>query len=166
MRTGKLAEFTSDILSGIVRVAVLPLVIGGALAPYAFFSIVFGEGWERTGEIVVYMVPWIVMQILVSPISMVLHTTNNQPTALALQLFGLVLRVGVVSAVAATAPGYLTEVYSFTGFVFYFVYLLVVLKVAGISLLEVFRRNPYVLLIAVVVYLAQYIVKANHWFAW
>ncbi|RDI06153.1 O-antigen/teichoic acid export membrane protein [Pseudomonas fluorescens] len=165
MRTGKLAEFTSDILSGIVRVAVLPLVIGGAIAPYAF-SIVFGEGWERTGEIVVYMVPWIVMQILVSPISMVLHTTNNQPTALALQLFGLVLRVGVVSAVAATAPGYLTEVYSFTGFVFYFVYLLVVLKVAGISLLEVFRRNPYVLLIAVVVYLAQYIVKANHWFAW
>ncbi|WVV48779.1 oligosaccharide flippase family protein [Pseudomonas sp. NA13] len=165
MRTGKLAEFTSNILSGIVRVAVLPLVIGGALAPYAF-SIVFGEDWGRTGEIVVYMIPWIVMQILVSPISMVLHTTNNQPTALALQLFGLVLRVGVVSAVAVTAPGYLTEVYSFTGFVFYFVYLLVVLKVAGISLLEVFKRNPYVLLIAVVVYLAQYIVMASHWFAW
>jgi len=154
MRQGELAEFTSDTLSGIIKMGVLPLVVGGVIAPYAF-SIVFGESWERTGEIVVYMIPWIVMQLLVSPISMVLHTTNNQPKALLLQLSGFAMRVGVVSGMAGLYPEYLTEAYAFTGFVFYFVYFLVVLRVAGVGLLDMFVRNRYVLLAVITVYVVQ-----------
>ncbi|MBT2342223.1 MULTISPECIES: oligosaccharide flippase family protein [Pseudomonas] len=163
MRDGRLGEFTANTLSGIIKVGILPLIIGGVAAPYVF-SIVFGEAWDRTGEIIVYMIPWIVMQLLVSPISMVLHTTNNQPIALMLQVFGLILRVGVVCGVAVTGAGCLTETYALTGFIFYFIYFLIVLRVAGINLSDVIKRNPYVLLVAMIIYLAQCLMMVSHWF--
>lgn len=115
LRQGQLPEFTLDTVAGIVRLGVLPLVIGGVISPYVF-AFIFGEAWQRTGEIVVYMIPWIAMQLLASPISMVLHTTNNQPLAMWLQVFGLALRVGVVAAASLLAPAKLTEAYAVTGF--------------------------------------------------
>lgn len=95
------------------------------------------------------------MQLLASPISMVLHATNNQPLAMWLQLFGVGLRVGAVILASIFLPSLLTEIYAFTGFLFYFVYLLVVLKVAGVSGADFFGRNRIVLLAVMVIYIAQ-----------
>jgi O-antigen/teichoic acid export membrane protein len=155
LREGQLPGFTQDTLKGIAQLGVLPLVIGGVCSPY-LFSFIFGESWERTGEMVVYMIPWIAMQLLASPVSMVLHTTNNQPLAMGLQLFGVGVRVGAVAIASVIAPLQLTEIYAATGFLFYFVYLLVVLKVAGVAPSAFFGRNRIILLSVLVIYLAQF----------
>lgn len=154
LRSGQLPSFTLDTLAGVVKFGVLPVVIGGVCSPYVF-SFVFGEGWQRTGEIVVYMIPWIAMQLLASPISMVLHATNNQPLAMWLQLLGLVLRVGTVAAVSAIAPSLLIEVYAFSGFLFYFIYLLVVLRVAGVAGGLLLRRHRAILITVMIIYFVQ-----------
>jgi len=160
LRQGCLPEFTLDTLAGIVRLGVLPLVIGGVSSPY-LFAFVFGDAWQRTGEIVVYMIPWIAMQLLVSPISMVLHTTNNQPLAMWLQVFGLVLRVGVVAAASVLTPTKVTEIYAVTGFLFYFAYLCVVLKIAGGTWGAFARRNGIILAGVLALYLVQLLVMLN-----
>lgn len=160
LRIGRLSDFTLTTLGGIFKLGVIPLVFGGVLAPY-LFAWVFGEGWHRTGEIVFYMIPWIVMQLLVSPISMVLHITNNQPLAMVLQVFGFVVRVGAVALAAGGYLGALTEVYAITGFIFYFIYLLVVLRIAGLKASTFFQRNWQGFLLVSVVYIVQLLVMVG-----
>jgi len=152
-RAGDLAGFTSDTLLGLIKVGVIPLVIAGAVAPYAF-PFVFGEQWHRAGEIILYMVPWITMQLLASPISMALHITNNQPAAMLLQFSGLILRVGAVTVSALWFKNILTEVYAVTGFVFYAIYLIVVMRVTQVKVWELLCRVKFIAGVAVIVFLA------------
>jgi hypothetical protein len=54
--------------------------------------------------------------------------------AMILQVSGLVLRVSTVLAAAAVAGQRAAEGYAVSGFVFYLVYLVVVCRVAGVSM--------------------------------
>jgi O-antigen/teichoic acid export membrane protein len=150
-RSGNLSSLTSDTLFGLIKVGIIPLVVVGAIAPFAF-PFVFGQQWHRTGEIILYMVPWIAMQLLASPISMALHVTNNQPAAMLLQFTGLILRVGAVTVTALWLPSILTEVYAVTGFVFYAIYLIIVMRVTQVKILELLYRVRYIAGVAVVVF--------------
>lgn len=161
-REGKLSVLTSDTLMGLLKVGVVPLVAAGIIAPYAF-SFVFGEQWHRTGEIILYMVPWIAMQLLASPVSMVLHVTNNQPIAMGLQLVGLVLRVGAVTVSALWFPSLLTEVYAATGFIFYAVYLIIVMSVADVKVWELLYKARYIAGVMVAVFVLELLYTARQW---
>lgn len=151
-RSGQLSSFTLDTLSGLVKVGIIPLVAAGAVAPFAF-PIIFGEQWHRAGEIILYMVPWIAMQLLASPISMALHVTNNQPIAMCLQFCGLLIRVGAVAISAVWFPSKLTEVYAITGFIFYAVYLIIVIKVTKVKIWDFLNRIKYIFGISAVIFL-------------
>lgn len=151
-RVGKLSDFTSETLLGLIKVGIIPLAIAGAAAPL-LFPFIFGEQWSRTGVIVLYMVPWIGMQLLASPISMALHVTNNQPIAMGLQFSGLLLRVGAVAVSASWFPNTLTEVYAVTGFIFYACYLLIVMKVTGVNSRKLLSRVKLIIGIALVILL-------------
>ena len=131
-RQGRLASFTSTILSALVKTGVGPLIFIGIIAPFAF-PIVFGTEWTRAGQIVSWMTPWFIFQLLASPVSMILHVTNNQRTAFFLQITGFIIRVGFVFIAFYIAPQYIVEAYAVSGFIFYFIYLIIVLNIAGIS---------------------------------
>lgn len=135
MRAGRLHLFTSNILRGLIRVGVGPLICAAIVSPYAF-PLIFGSGWARAGDIVSWMGPWIVLQFLVSPISMLLHVTESQRRALLLQLTGFLIRVGLVGIAAVWAPLWLVEIYSISGFIFYFIYLVVVLRISGLKFFD------------------------------
>lgn len=127
MREGHLFEFTKGIISNLFKAGAAPL-IGFALVSPILFSFAFGEAWVRSGEMLIWMVPWFLMQLMASPVSMALHVTGNQRSALVLQVFGLFLRVGVTFAFGIFSPGYIVEGYAITGFVFYSSYLWVIIK--------------------------------------
>lgn len=131
-RNGSLDSFTASVISGLVKTGVGPLVFVGIIAP-SVFPVVFGEEWSRAGELISWMTPWFVMQFLSSPVSMALHVINNQNTALHLQVFGLVLRTGLVLVTFVFLSGFVTEVYAISGFFFYLIYFLVVLRAVKIS---------------------------------
>lgn len=162
-RSGNLSSLTSDTLFGLIKVGIIPLVVAGAIAPFAF-PFVFGQQWHRAGEIILYMVPWIAMQLLASPISMALHVTNNQPAAMLLQFTGLILRVGAVTVTALWLPSILTEIYAVTGFVFYAIYLIIVMRVTQVKILELLYRVRYIAGVAVVVFFSGLFYVARHLF--
>lgn len=138
MRQGRLGDFTSTVLSGLFKMGVPPLVSAGILAPL-LFPLVFGGGWGRAGDIVSWMTPWFVMQFISTPVSMILHVVDRQKTALLLQVLGFFLRVGVVVMAAAVEPSVIVEVYAISGFVFYLIYFILILRVANIGVINLLR---------------------------
>lgn len=132
-RAGQLGPFTLKAIAGLMRTGVGPLLFAGIVSPVAF-PIVFGTDWQRAGEMVAWMTPWFILQFVSSPVSMSLHVTNNQRTALLLQLFGFVLRVGGAWLATLFAAEYVFETYAATGFIFYLTYLMVVAKITKIKI--------------------------------
>jgi O-antigen/teichoic acid export membrane protein len=126
-RDGKLSEFTTEILGGLLKTGVGPLMFVGIVSPVVF-PIIFGEQWLRAGHLVAWMTPWFIMQFLVSPISMALHVAGHQKAALNIQNFGFVFRVLTVWGAAVWFKNGIAEVYALSGFAFYLIYLIVVLK--------------------------------------
>lgn len=137
-RAGKLNLFTAEIVKGLLKLGVGPLLFVGIVSPAAF-SIVFGKEWGRAGELVSWMTPWFIMQFISSPISMALHVTGHQRTAMMLQLLGLATRVGTVWIIGSIASNWITEAYSISGFIIYLVYIAVILRAVSVSCSDLAR---------------------------
>lgn len=135
LRRGKLATFTVNVIARIVRIAVGPLLLIAIVSP-TYFPLVFGQEWTRSGEMVQWMVPWFVLQIVVSPVSMILHVTNNQRIALVLQLNGVMMRIGSVMLAYWLIKGKMVEAYALSSALFYVAYACVILRVGKIRLKE------------------------------
>ena len=129
-RRATLAAFTVRVFGGLVKIGAGPLMFAALVAP-GLFPIVFGSEWGRAGVLVVWMVPWFLMQLLSSPLSMALHVTNQQRAALVLQVSGLVLRMGAVFVASVVNVRWISEAYAVSGFAFYFLYLVVVFGAVG-----------------------------------
>lgn len=130
LRAGQLGSFTRTTIIGLARTGVVPLLFAGMISPFAF-PLVFGFQWQRAGEMVLWMTPWFILQFLASPVSMALHVTQKQHSALMLQLFGFSLRVGGTWLATVLVKEYVFEIYAVTGLIFYAVYLLVVMRAAN-----------------------------------
>lgn len=139
-RQQELSRLTSDVLIGLVRSGVGPILFVGIVAPI-FIDLVFGPAWVRSGTLIAWMTPWFVLQFLAAPVSMALHVTSHQGRALALQVFGLFTRALSVMAVDALWSGWLSESYAISGFVFYAVYLAVILRTTGARFADVMRAR-------------------------
>ena len=140
LRAGRLDAFTSHMFGGLVKTGTGPLVCAGILAP-TLFSLVFGAEWHRAGVLVTWMTPWFIMQYLSVPISMALHVTGSQRVALALQILGLILRVGMVYAASVFARSLISEAFALSGFAFYAIYLVTVLRIVDAKMDAVVRET-------------------------
>lgn len=142
MRAGRLASFTVKILFKLAHLTIVPLVLLALIAPCAF-AFVFGEEWRRAGELIVWMTPWFVLKLLSSPVSMVMHVKMQQRAMLFITIYGLVLRVAVVLAVALSYTPAMAEAYALASAGFYLSLLLMVGRVAGLSQLEISKLVLY-----------------------
>lgn len=131
MRAGRLPEFTTDVLKGLARVAVAPLVLIAVIAP-PVFALVFGEEWRRAGELVMWMMPWFVLKLLSSPVSMVMHVRMMQRAMLGLNVFGFVLRLSMFLGANQFFSGYEAEAYALSGGIFYGIAFLIFSRAAGV----------------------------------
>lgn len=103
MRAGRLAPFTLSIMKRLVIVGTGPLVLIAAVSPIVF-PWVFGAEWARAGEIVTWLMPWMVLQFIASPGSIVMFVVGRQRAMLALTTAGFILRVGGVGIALMVAP--------------------------------------------------------------
>jgi O-antigen/teichoic acid export membrane protein len=101
-RAGRLADFTLSAMRKLIVLGVGPLILAGVLAP-TVFPIIFGAEWSRAGEIVTWMIPWMALQFISSPVSMVMYVVGRQRAMLVLTTLGLIFRVGGV-AIALQTP--------------------------------------------------------------
>ncbi|MDP3971951.1 MAG: hypothetical protein Q8P61_03455, partial [Candidatus Nanopelagicales bacterium] len=95
-----------------------PLMVAAVACPL-LFPLIFGAEWARAGVIVAWLTPMFILQFVASPVSMVLHVVGKLVTAMCLQIFGGVLRVGAVVAAAQLTPGWITETFAISGAAFY-----------------------------------------------
>jgi len=138
-RSGTLGEFTGRVIAGLAKTGIGPLVFAGIVAPVVF-PIIFGNEWQRAGVVVAWMTPWCIMQLLSSSVSMTLHVTGSQRTALALQVFGFIFRCGVVIGADHLLRDRIVEAYAVSGFLFYSLYLGVVAILSGIRFRQLARE--------------------------
>ena len=127
MYAGQLFDFTIDCIKKLIKIGVLPIMLISLCSPF-IFPIIFGEKWDRSGDLMVWMFPWFALQLLVSPVSMSLHILGFQKKALLLQLIGFFIRYGGVILVSIYFSDFIVRYYSISGFIFYLLYLLVVLR--------------------------------------
>jgi O-antigen/teichoic acid export membrane protein len=137
-RKGTLADHTIQVLSGLAKAGVGPLVFAGIVAP-KLFAIAFGSEWERAGLLLSWMTPWFVLQFLASPVSLVMQVTGRQRAMLMLTVCGLVLRLGIVWMACQFSRSQLGEWYAISGAVFYSACLVVFYGAAGVSVGAVVR---------------------------
>lgn len=127
-KVGELSQYTKQCILKLLKIGLIPLTLISILAPI-IFPYIFGAEWKRAGDMVLWMLPWFIMQLLVSPISMSLSVTGNQKIGFILQIFGLFLRVGGLFLISLYNTKYIFEYYAISGFIFYGLYLYVVLVV-------------------------------------
>lgn len=147
-RAGRLGTYTVEVVTGLLKAGVGPIVAVGLISPVAF-STVFGPDWARAGWLVAWMTPWFVLQFLATPVSMAIHVTGHQRAAMVLQVSGLLLRVLSVVGAARLAGAPVSEAYAVSGWVFYGAYFVVTLRCAGAPLREIagsLRRSAPILL--------------------
>lgn len=148
LRKGNISEFSTKILSGLFKTGVGPLLFLGIIAP-PLFSLLFGHKWERSGEIVSWMMPWFIFQFMSSPISMIMHVVSQQRLMLAVTFAGMLARIGAVVFAATYATQYLSEIYAISGGIFYFGCFFIFSRAAKVSrsaILGILRENLFALL--------------------
>ena len=138
LREGRFDAYTLGIIEGLLRAAIAPMLILAIASPAAF-GLVFGGDWVRSGELVSWMMPWFLMQLLSSPVSSALHVLGRQRIAMLLQFGGFTLRCGSVLLAAAAWRGFISETYAISGFVFYTTYVVVVLRTVGLKVSDLRR---------------------------
>jgi len=106
-----------------------PLIAAIALLSPFLFPFVFGLQWTRGGIIVAWMAPWILLQFIFSPVSMVLYIAGRQRLAFALQIGGLILRVLATWIGATLFHGNATEAYAIAGAIFYAAIFIAIMRV-------------------------------------
>ena len=131
-RQNNLAPFTENVIAGLLKTGIGPIIFAGIVAPPAF-AIIFGIEWERAGTLVAWMTPWFVFQFLASPISMAMHVKNLQKLMLLITFSGFILRVGVLLYASKFSLAYLSEYYAVSGGIFYFICFLIFSTYAGLT---------------------------------
>jgi O-antigen/teichoic acid export membrane protein len=95
MAEGRLTVFTLSTMKHLAFIGIFPLVAIGLMAP-TIFPFIFGNEWKYAGDIASWLVPWAILQLIASPVSMVMHVTGRQKSMLALTLFGGCMRLTLV----------------------------------------------------------------------
>ena len=119
--------YSITIIKKIFKLIIIPFIGLAVVSPF-IFGYVLGDQWKDLGEYIVWMIPWYFMQMLVSPISMSLHIINEQKIALVLQILGLLIRIGGLLFCLFFYEEKAIAYYIFSGFIFYFLYFLIVIQ--------------------------------------
>ncbi|KOR31363.1 hypothetical protein TI04_01310 [Achromatium sp. WMS2] len=124
-----LGLFTIKTMYMLFRVGSPPLVLLGITAQF-IFPLLFGMQWGRAGIVVMWMTPWFILQFIASPVSVILFATGNNMLGLFLQLFGFIIRTGIVLIATIIAKSWVVEAYALSGAIFYAIYLTMLVVVA------------------------------------
>jgi len=137
-RLGNLGDFTAGVVTNLAKIGIGPLAFIGIVSP-TIFPLIFGNGWERAGDLVLWMIPWMILQFIASPISMVMHVRGWQRSMLALTVFGLLLRVSALFIAYRINIESISEWYILSGALFYLICIYIFFKCAGVSLKHTFN---------------------------
>ena len=81
-----------EITSGyLIQITLPPMVLLAIVAP-EFFEVLFGASWKTAGEFVRWMTPWLFLQSISSPLSVIFSVMEQHAQGLSWQIFLVVVR--------------------------------------------------------------------------
>lgn len=136
IQDGCLAGLVLKSSSELIKLTLLPLLVIGYYAK-DLSVFLFGEEWSYVGDYVQWMIPWLFIQFIVSPLSIVVSLTNNQKGGLLAQVLFLIVRISslLIGGVVGGSDGAVLF-YSISGFVVYFGLWLWMLRIVGTGFFE------------------------------
>lgn len=161
---GNLAEVSLKTFKALLRIGTFPILCLGLLAP-DLFSFFFGEQWRMAGEFSRYLAPWVWLDFVHSPLSLLFHVLGRQRTylifhAVSLPVYAISIWLGAMFGSSLLSVAFLsvsgcvfllTVIYFLTiksqntiknaGTVFLREFILSVLSLASIFLAYLFSLN-------------------------
>lgn len=125
---GRIRNFTMIIVRRLALISILPIAIVGLTGPWLFPTI-FGNEWLRSGEISALMVPWVYLQFIVVPVSMIFHVVGYNGSAMLVQFCGLGLRLSGLYLGPLIGIGYVEGLIAASS-IFYLFMLLAIVSLA------------------------------------
>lgn len=154
---GNIREYTIEVLNKLFKFSFGVLIFIGIISP-VIVEYIFGSQWKNVGIVISWMIPWFVLQLISSPISMVMHIANKQKMMLILTLFGFFLKIIVIYTQYYINSKYLLQAYAISSAIFYLVCYLVFSKIALLKLkdhIELIRKTIFpsfcMLILAIVI---------------
>jgi len=95
-REGRLGALVIQLYSKLAYIGLPPAVML-ALTGEDLFAIVFGEQWRAAGQFAQWMTPWLYLQFVSSPISVIFFVTENQKQGLVFQSIFLAMRITAIA---------------------------------------------------------------------
>ena len=123
--SGHIRDSTDARLTGLfvqksLTVVVGPIIFAGVLSPI-LFPYILGADWAETGYLICWMTPWLVLQALVSPTSLILQAKNLAHISLGLNFLSFLLRCGPVLILGLLAKDdFIPEVFAVFSAISYF----------------------------------------------
>ena len=128
---GKLDELTLNTFQRLLRICLIPLIVG-VVAP-DLYAYIFGEDWRQAGIYAQWMVPWVIVQFVVSPIGTLTSILELQVAGMISQFGFLLFRVGAMLIAFHLGPNATVIAYAISGFIAYFLFGAWIIQKAGIG---------------------------------
>jgi len=100
-RTGRLGKLVTDLHSKLAHIG-LPAAVLIFVAGPEIFSIIFGAGWKSAGEFARWMIPWLYLVFVSSPLSTLFSIMEKQKQGMAFQVILLMARIVAIYIGAQT----------------------------------------------------------------
>jgi O-antigen/teichoic acid export membrane protein len=83
-REGRLGYLTTNAMTGLLKIGILPIALLIIVAP-DLFGIVFGANWVDAGSYLRWLSPWLAAQFVISPFTMLFVVLEKQQMGLTMQ---------------------------------------------------------------------------------
>jgi len=129
---GTLDQLVVNTFSHLILISATPLAIVGYYAPEVFF-LLFGEKWEQAGIYAQWMIPWVAIQFVTSPISIVASVLEKQSGNLWTQLCLFIIRISALLIGAQYGVSEAILYYSISGVIGYGIRLFWIFHISVLS---------------------------------
>lgn len=137
---GTLNELTLKAFEQLLTLSLGPLLFVGIFTP-ELFSLVFGVAWREAGVYAQWMVPWLIVQFVVSPLSVIGSVTEHQLGELVSQVLFVVVRIGsLLLGAYAFEKNIAVELFAISGVVVYVGFWGWLMRLLNITVTELFVR--------------------------
>ena len=100
----------------------VPLLFLLVLAFQVLVPIIFGANWSRVAEVMWWILPWQILQLIVLPISSTFHIKGQLRKAMYLQCIGAVIRIIPLIITVFLMPQISIQVFAVFSAIFYLIY--------------------------------------------
>ena len=122
----------SDFVAQCVKVSASLTLI--SLLIFLFLKVLYFYGlpenlndWEGLPSMLLTLAPWFLIQLIVSPMTSILHITNELKKSLAINIFGTVLRLSAIYIAIWLGLNYVLNILVYTSAAYYFLFAIIIM---------------------------------------